>query len=87
MWKLLWVIGALGAVAGLSAPAMAQDYPWCSNFADGAGTNCGFSTLDQCKAEILGSGGFCMANNLYKPPVGSVPVSRRAIKRHARKNS
>ena len=48
--------------------ARAQNWPWCSNFHDGAGTNCGFSTYEQCMATARGSGGFCVRNNLYVEP-------------------
>jgi len=47
--------------------AQAQTYPWCANFADGAGVNCGFSTLEQCQATSMGSGGSCTPNNEYRP--------------------
>jgi len=65
--------------------AAAQNYPWCSNFSDGAGTNCGFSTLAQCIATAAGSGGICSPNNLYRPPVAVAPAGR-AGKRHPGKN-
>jgi hypothetical protein len=48
--------------------ARAQNYPWCSNFHDGAGTNCGFSTYEQCMATARGSGGYCAPNNSYTAP-------------------
>ena len=73
----------------LAGRAEAQNYPWCSNFADGAGTNCGFSTLQQCRDEIMGSGGYCDRNNLYTPPAGAgaAPAQRKAYGIHARKPS
>jgi hypothetical protein len=48
--------------------ARAQNWPWCSNFHDGAGTNCGFSSYDQCMATARGSGGYCVPNNIYVAP-------------------
>jgi Protein of unknown function (DUF3551) len=48
--------------------ALAQNWPWCSSFHDGAGTNCGFSTYEQCMATARGSGGNCAPNNLYVAP-------------------
>lgn len=48
--------------------AQAQNYPWCSNFHDGAGTNCGFSTYEQCMATARGTGGYCAPNNSYTAP-------------------
>jgi Protein of unknown function (DUF3551) len=61
---MLAIVAAATTVAG---GALAQNYPWCSNFADGAGTNCGFSTEQQCRTTIAGSGGYCDHNNLYRP--------------------
>jgi len=75
---------AVGA-APIASRARAQDYPWCSNFADGAGTNCGFSTLQQCMTTIAGSGGYCDHNNLYKPSTAADPapaVPRKPDKTH-----
>jgi hypothetical protein len=54
-------------VAGPIA-ARAQNYPWCSNFHDGAGTNCGFSAYEQCMATARGTGGYCAPNNSYVAP-------------------
>jgi hypothetical protein len=80
-------------LAALAAPAAAQNnYPWCSNFADGfGGTNCGFVSYEQCMATVRGSGGFCNENDMYTGPkaTGSnaaAPARRQARKRHA-KNS
>lgn len=52
--------------------ARAQNRPWCSNFHDGAGTNCGFSTYEQCMATARGSGGYCAPNNLYVAPLSAM---------------
>jgi hypothetical protein len=37
--------------------------------ADGgfAATNCGFLTLEQCRATVSGIGGFCVPNQFYNP--------------------
>ena len=68
--------------ASIASHAEAQNYPWCANFADGAGTNCGFSTLQQCMTTIAGSGGYCDHNNLYKPSVATDPVTPVPRKPH-----
>ncbi len=65
----------VGAFA-FGGAAWAQNYPWCANFADGAGTNCGFSSLQQCMATAGGSGGNCTPNNMYKPPVAAAAPRR-----------
>jgi Protein of unknown function (DUF3551) len=72
--------GAL-ALAALAAPAAAQsNYPWCSNFADGAGVNCGFSSYEQCMATARGSGGSCAKNDWYRAPAAGEPAPHQARK-------
>jgi hypothetical protein len=78
---------AVAAVAlAASSPARAQNYPWCSNFHDGAGTNCGFSTYEQCMATARGTGGYCAPNNMYVAPHGTVS-SGQAKHKHRARNS
>lgn len=84
--KVGLALAIVAAAAGATSAARAQNYPWCANFADGAGTNCGFATLQQCQADILGSGGYCDRNNLYKP-AAAAPAPQRAHKIHSGKNS
>ncbi len=85
---LLEIAVGLGILAGAAASgARAQNYPWCSNFADGAGTNCGFSTEDQCRAAILGSGGYCDRNTQYRAPGITAPAQRKDHKHHAHTSS
>jgi len=69
------------AVLGLSAgpqPSRAEiTYPWCAQYGDPSGMrNCGFSTLEQCRAAISGNGGYCDQNPMYRPGVES-PAPRR----------
>jgi len=85
MKPLLTLIAAL-ALASIAVPAQAQNYPWCANFADGAGVNCGFATYEQCMATSQGSGGYCTKNNMYVPPQAAAPSRRAAGKRRAQKN-
>jgi hypothetical protein len=55
------------------SPARAYDlpydpYPWCAVYSgDGGGTNCGFLTLELCRATVSGIGGFCAHNQFYNP--------------------
>ncbi len=60
------IILAVVAAVFADPRAAAQNYPWCSNFADGAGTNCGYATEAQCRITVQGSGGYCDHNNLYR---------------------
>jgi hypothetical protein len=54
-------------LATYSRPAAAIEYPWCAQYGgdDGGGTNCGFSTYQQCQATISGIGGICTPNQFY----------------------
>ena len=84
--RRLAVLAIVVATASAGTAVQAQNYPWCANFADGAGTNCGFSTEQQCMVTIQGSGGYCSQNNLYKPAAALAPARHQARKHHAGKN-
>lgn len=62
------LVAALTGVVVLSAanPAAAVEYPWCADYntPDGS-TNCGFVTIEQCRAAISGVGGNCRRNLFY----------------------
>jgi hypothetical protein len=78
--------GFVVAIIGLALcarPAAAQNYPWCANFADGAGTNCGFSSEQQCMVTVTGSGGYCSQNNRYVPAASAASPRRVTAKHHA----
>ncbi len=49
------------------APAHAE-YPWCANYGRDGGSNCGFSTFEQCMATVSGIGGSCDPNPFYTLP-------------------
>jgi hypothetical protein len=48
-------------------------YPWCANYGgDASGSsNCGFLTLEQCRATVSGIGGYCDHNQFYNPRAGA----------------
>ena len=56
------ILSAAGMVI-VDDNAIAQS--WCAISNQGAG-NCGFSTIDQCRAEVSGNGGSCIP----EAPVG-----------------
>jgi hypothetical protein len=71
------IIFATTAVIGIAATAIialsnarAENYPWCAvlNVGD-ASYNCGFVTIEQCRATVSGFGGFCERNRFYDEPV------------------
>lgn len=91
-----WLFG-IGIFAGalwLAAPAAAQNYPWCAYYGgmygDG-GTNCGFTTREQCMEALSGNGGSCDLNTQYVPPPGPheprVLHARSAPRRHRHHHS
>jgi hypothetical protein len=64
------VLSILVVTTGTGTRAEAQTYPWCALYsgAMGGSSNCGFSTYQQCMADVSGIGGFCQPNDWYKPP-------------------
>src|ERR1700722_6052820 len=63
----LFALGIIVGADGTVTRAEAQNYPWCAYLRAG-GTNCGFSTFDQCMATLAGIGGSCMQNTQYQAP-------------------
>jgi hypothetical protein len=75
MRRLCSVFFALSTLAGLTvftpSAGQAEPYPWCAAYGGGragGGRNCGFATLEQCRATIAGMGGFCEPNLFYTGP-------------------
>jgi hypothetical protein len=74
MRAALLLAGAALTVALSGLPASAQQggyplYPWCAYYGGGGrggGTNCYFSTWDQCRQAISGMGGMCGVNPFYE---------------------
>ena len=72
MRAALFAVAALTAALN-AAPASAQQggyplYPWCAYYGGagrGGGTNCYFSTWQQCQLAISGNGGYCYQNPFY----------------------
>ena len=67
------------------SPAGAEIYyPWCINYGasgDGGGTNCGFTTLEQCRETISGLCGSCAPNSYYTgPPEKPIKHARKRAK-------
>lgn len=70
--KFLTALVALPIVLSqVPANALPYDpYPWCAEYSagnGGGGTNCGFLTIEQCRATVSGIGGFCVPNQFYNP--------------------
>ena len=71
------------AASALFAPgnAQADSYKWCAVLNMGDATyNCGFVTLEQCRATVSGGGGFCELNQFYNEP-GRKPAKTARTRR------
>ena len=67
--KLLFAILAICVGIAATTRAEAQNYPWCSYYTSGGGgggTNCGFTTFQQCLDNVRGIGGFWDRNTQYE---------------------
>ena len=73
----LMVMLALSVTGAYERPY--DPYPWCAVYGgkESSGINCGFLTLEQCRAAISGVGGSCEPNQFYNP--------RRSPPRHYRR--
>ena len=81
MKLLLFTLGICVGIVGLANLAEAQNYPWCAYYSEPfGGTNCGFTTFQQCLDTVSGIGGFCNWNTQYVPPPG--PHPSRKVLRH-----
>jgi hypothetical protein len=76
------VVLAFAAIATFAAfdaasPASAQG-AWCARYSGshGGATNCGFYTLEQCRAAVSGVGGECSPSPYASYP-GQYPVPRK----------
>jgi uncharacterized protein DUF3551 len=73
-------IAAIASLPTLVTPARALiEYPWCAQYSgdEGGGRNCGFSTLEQCRATVSGIGGFCEPNLFYSGSASDTSQSKR----------
>lgn len=84
LWRL--IVAATAAAAGAAlfgGAALAASFPYCaiSRGGDVSYTDCSYASLEACREEILGLGGFCQPN----PPClhGSIGAThRRPRSRH-----
>jgi hypothetical protein len=76
MRLVLFALSIVAATTALNTPTKAQNYPWCAIYSGGfggGGTNCGFTTFQQCMDTARGLGSFCQPNTQYVPPPGPHP--------------
>ena len=79
MRHLLFMLGIGVGILCLEQPAEAQNYPWCAIYDGGmgGGTNCGFTTYEQCMETARGLGSLCQPNTQYVPPPGPHRYTRQ----------
>jgi Protein of unknown function (DUF3551) len=80
--RFVLMLSTIAATTVLITPSKAQNYPWCAIYGgyDDGGTNCGFTTFEQCMATARGLGSNCQPNTQYQPPPGphsALRVQRR----------
>ena len=78
MRLLLFMLGICVALLSIGTRAEAQNYPWCGYYSDfdGGGTNCGFTTFQQCMDTARGLGSLCQPNTQYQLPPGPHPPKK-----------
>jgi hypothetical protein len=79
MRYILFALSIVAATTLFNAPTKAQNYPWCAIYSGGmggGGTNCGFTTFQQCMDTARGLGSFCQPNTQYRPPPGPHATGR-----------
>jgi len=79
---------AIGTFCAVPDQAHSQVYPWCRSRA--GGTNCYFSTRQQCLWALSGGGGYCHPNTFYNAgyqagqPGDARPMHRTRLRHHHR---
>jgi hypothetical protein len=80
MRLLLFLLVICAGIGWTGTHVEAQNYPWCAAYSGGdtggGGTNCGFTTFQQCLDTVRGIGGFCEQNTQYQPPPGPHPSNK-----------
>ena len=66
----------LTVASTLVGTASADPYRWCAIGSVSGGTNCGFVTMEQCRASISGVGGVCEPKQIV--PTSLSPAAKAA---------
>jgi hypothetical protein len=76
-------------LAAAGDTARADPYRWCSVYSsgeEGGSSNCYFMTLEQCRANVSGIGGFCTPNPFYDGrPIGTPGEAAPRTKRRGQR--
>lgn len=76
--SLFVLAAALAMDSGQTAEAA-----WCASYRNG-GTNCGFQTIDQCRATVSGIGGVCVQDYSDQPAARRAPAAAERTRRTER---
>jgi len=75
--RILIAMSCMLTAASMSVGiASADPYKWCAIDSIGGGANCGFVTIEQCRATISGVGGFCEPKQIV--PTSLSPAAKAA---------
>lgn len=75
--------GILASLFLAASPASADNFKWCAVTSGGMGaSNCGYETLEQCRASARLEGGFCQPNQFYTGSTASGKVDKPKAKRN-----
>ena len=69
-------LAGLGPLIATTEARAEIEYPYCGYAREGAG-GCMFSTLDQCRAFVSGTGGGCISNPRYSAIAAGMTRTRR----------
>ena len=67
MRLLLFILGISVGVVITGKRVEAQNYPWCAQYSGDGGTNCGFTTFQQCLADVSGIGAHKIVHTNRQP--------------------
>jgi len=76
MRPLVFMLVICLGVVGIGKRAEAQNYPWCAIYSGIGGTNCGFTSFEQCMETARGLGSLCQPNTQCVPSSGPHPPTR-----------
>ena len=82
--RFIFAAFAVFVTTSMFDTAQADPYKWCAVYSGGGngggGGNCYFLTIEQCRAQVSGVGGFCEPNQFYdgRPVMtpGAAPAPR-----------
>jgi len=72
---------ALAAITSAHSAWADIEYPYCAKTRGGGADGCTYATIEQCRAFVSGTGGFCYDNPRYTPNVtihARAPRTRRS---------